>query len=483
MSPQPPKQETITVLPSDRIFKELGNNSYNFVDVISELIDNSISAKHENLLRVMIEIGLSSKNENCYFKITDNASGIALENLAKALSPAANSGGKTLNEHGLGLKQAIASLGDLEYIISKERSMQHAVRIKELRFGEIPIEHIDVEWNCGTEICIKNLANIVEKNTKKYDQNIVGSLGARYRRYLRQENPQMSLQISLYDIDGLMPNIIKQWDIEEVNPIYFHPQTRKNKPYIEKKEFRGRGWSAEFTFGYAPLDHEYEELGLSQVSKSHPYYVSLNKQGIDIFKNDRVIKFHQLSELGLTPVKHNSYNHIRGELHLQKGFTTSITKNHVIYDQHFTDLLNQLKDFMLEKNLIHQKYVQNKMPEKLLRDRLIQVMKNNQFFHRTGIHKEYVIEGLDGHIDIYTDTDAWELKINAATGYDVYQLFAYMDMGNITEGFLVAPEFKPSAMATVSHINKKHGVLIQLMKLSDLPINYPPTNEEMEIYY
>lgn len=218
MSGQLLQQQTITVLPSDRLFKELGNNSYNFVDVVSELIDNSLGAKGENKLHIAIEIGLSNKHENSYFKISDNASGIAMDHLARALSPAATSGGETLNEHGLGLKQAIASLGELDYIITKEHLMSQAVKINELRFGEIPFENIDVEWKCGTEICIKNMTNLVETNIKKYDHNIIWYLGARYRRYLREDNPEMSISIALYDIDGLMPNVIREWKIKEINP-------------------------------------------------------------------------------------------------------------------------------------------------------------------------------------------------------------------------------------------------------------------------
>ena len=45
----------ITVKPSDNIFYELGNNTYDFKDLLSELIDNSIAARR---LDEMIDAGL-----------------------------------------------------------------------------------------------------------------------------------------------------------------------------------------------------------------------------------------------------------------------------------------------------------------------------------------------------------------------------------------------------------------------------------------
>ena len=38
----------IKITPSDNLFRELGNNTYDFVDLISEFIDNSIAAKVED---------------------------------------------------------------------------------------------------------------------------------------------------------------------------------------------------------------------------------------------------------------------------------------------------------------------------------------------------------------------------------------------------------------------------------------------------
>jgi DNA gyrase/topoisomerase IV subunit B len=80
----------VEVNPSTKIFTELGYNTYEYIDLISELIDNSIAARIENqLLEVRIAIGDSKNPSRRFFKIKDNASGIPFEILGEAISPGA----------------------------------------------------------------------------------------------------------------------------------------------------------------------------------------------------------------------------------------------------------------------------------------------------------------------------------------------------------------------------------------------------------
>ncbi|GAI86571.1 unnamed protein product, partial [marine sediment metagenome] len=95
----------------------------------------------------------------------------------------------------------------------------------------------------------------------------------------------------------------------------------------------------------------------------------------------------------------------------------------------------------------------------------------------------YVVQGLDGYIDIFTDEEAWELKSAPASGLDVYQLFAYLDMGKIKNGYLVAPSFKTGAKAAKDFINKKHDKEIKLVPIKEFPIDRPPTEIELQGHY
>jgi len=109
-----PSNFTIKIPPSNNIWSALGNNTYDFVDLISELVDNAVAAKVPGaLLNVKIQVGASDDRQKTYFVIGDDASGIPREKLGEAISPASIQTRGTLNEHGLGMKQAIASLGEL----------------------------------------------------------------------------------------------------------------------------------------------------------------------------------------------------------------------------------------------------------------------------------------------------------------------------------------------------------------------------------
>lgn len=319
--------DTTKVEASNNIFSELGKNTYDYLDVISELIDNSIAARRTDIiLEVTIKLYFNKKNKAIRFTITDNATGIPQDQLGIAITPAGVQSHHSLNEHGLGMKQAIAALGKLEYLVTKTIDDSKARVVKEFSFGNLNTYYTS-EFNqeSGTEISITDLKSIVISSSTGITNNLQPYLGARYRRFLSPENKLMKLrlcfleeskQTSLFDNSGY--KIKKQWEINEVKPIYFHPYRRENKPVFLKHPISGKGWKAELTFGYAPQDKEYEELGLKIPNKFQPYYVSIKRQGLDVLLHDRVILFHQLFELDIVPNRHADYNTKRKE----KLFTT-----------------------------------------------------------------------------------------------------------------------------------------------------------------
>ena len=340
-----PAAEKIIVEPSNNIFHELGNNTYDLKDLISELIDNAISARQPELrLKITVEFFVDSKN-NCEMVIVkDNALGIPPERLGIALSPAAIQSSNSLNEHGLGMKQAIAGLGKLKYLATKTSSEPKARVIRELKYGELDCFLSDFDDSSGTEICIDNIKPIVNVNPQSVKMALVPYLGARYRRFLRPDNRQA--EINIFSIHKTSGSILYSWEVNEVKPIYFHPSTRRNKPVLENRKISGAGWKAELTFGYAPTDDELKDLGIDPLPHYHPYYVSIGKQGLDVILYDRVVLFHQLSELGIVNVRHTDYNLVRGEINLLEGFTTAITKNSIIMDDHFINCISKVRDIL-----------------------------------------------------------------------------------------------------------------------------------------
>ena len=477
-----PSGQKVFVPPSDNIFRELGNNTYDLRDLISELVDNAIAARRPDLrLKVTIEFWVDGKTKCHTIIVRDNALGIPQDRLGQALSPAALQSSNSLNEHGLGMKQAIAGLGILKYLATKTPTESNARVIRELKFGELDCYYSDFADVSGTEICIHAVKPIVNVSPQSVTMTLVPYLGARYRRFLKPDNRLAEINIFSKNIDS--GDIQHSWELAEVKPLYFHPSTRQNKPVIENKKISGHGWKAEFTFGYAPTDTELKELGLASLLTYHPYYVSISKQGLDILLYDRIVLFHQLSELGIVNVVHSDYNLYRGEINLIEGFVTAITKNSIIRNDHFFDCIDKVKEILEQGGYLKQKRYPEDIPEKLLRDRLANWLQNNPLTKKTDVKTEYTVEGLAGAIDILADGEAWEIKKDQANGLDIYQLFAYMDMGNIDTGYLLASSHATGAQAARDFIAKKHKKKITLAKRKDFPINQPPSEEERGSYY
>lgn len=480
------------VQPSDNIFSELGNNTYDYKDLISELIDNAVSARNPNrLLEVRIFISVDLDNNPKEFVIKDNASGIPEDRLGLAITPAGIRGENSLNEHGLGMKQAVSSLGKLKYLATKTQDESKARVVREFRFGDLETFWADFDTETGTEIAVTDLRPIVVTYAATITRTIVPYLAARYRRFLKPDNQALDLRIIITSADDGTEQY--SWPVEEVKPVYFHPQTRENRPVILRHPILGDGWEAQITFGYAPRNEaEYDELGLDPPNKFHPYRVSLTRQGLDIILHDRVILFHQLSELGIVPQKHNDFNEIRCEITLVKGFSTAITKNSMIFDNHFNECIEIVREILNGRkhgprdktiNYLRRKTYPEELPEKLLRDRLLEWLANNPLNKRENINKEYVVEGIEGFVDILADGEAWELKVDQADARDVYQLFMYMDVGQMSKGFLVANSYSPGTQVAIKHIKDNHDKDIVLASRSQFPINHQPTPDEREEYY
>ena len=102
---------------------------------------------------------------------------------------------------------------------------------------------------------------------------------------------------------------------------------------------------------------------------------------------------------------------------------------------------------------------------------------------KASVSKEYAVEGVEGFIDILADGEAWELKRDQASALDVYQLFMYMDIGNLTKGFLIAKSYTPGANVAAKAIREKHQKEIILSPREQFPINHQPTTQEREDYY
>lgn len=487
-------KNTITVIPSDDIYKELGKNSYNDMDLLSELIDNSIAAGTNNgeLLNISITLYVDSAGNKVQLVYNDNAKGIAFSKLGEALSPGMKQTVNSLNEHGLGMKQAIASMGDLKYLCTKTEDQTKACYIERLGFGPLNVLEIDWDQPNGLEICVENLNAIVSSSATHITRDIEPYLGARYRRFLHPNAPKMQLLLKIVNIDTNCT--LNEWNVKEVHPVYIHPYTRQAEPVICSFPLKGKNWKASLTFGYAPKNEsEYRELGLKSPTKFAPYNVALKNQGLDIIFHDRVILFHQLSEVDIVKTKHPSFNFIRGEIELISGFHTAITKNMMIKDEAFNELIEQVRQILngeapgpkqQKKDYLTRVCLPEQLPEELLKDRLAAWLGSSPIAGpRKDVQRNHAIKEFDGEISIVADNEAWQLKNGSISAADIAQLFLYMDHQGFSKGYIIGTHLAEGGQAAIEYFAQKHGKNIIFDTVQNYPITQAPTNDERQLYY
>ena len=91
------------------LFAGISGNFKEFGQTLCELTDNSISNFRAHGIRGRVEIVLEEQGDYVDVSVRDNGTGI--ENMDAALTIAARSCAEsTLNEHGMGLKHALASI-------------------------------------------------------------------------------------------------------------------------------------------------------------------------------------------------------------------------------------------------------------------------------------------------------------------------------------------------------------------------------------
>src|SRR5690348_10286691 len=112
------EEEFTTVLDPDRYYKGLARQDMDFQHALGELIDNAISARPpkkggDEPQAIVVEIAVEDNRDSTYtVQVADPGIGIRRDDL---LSRVFNPGGQgvtigQLNEHGFGLKNALALL-------------------------------------------------------------------------------------------------------------------------------------------------------------------------------------------------------------------------------------------------------------------------------------------------------------------------------------------------------------------------------------
>lgn len=500
--------EEIEVVPSTDLYMVLANTQLTFLTANYELLDNSKAGMIDN--HVNIEMILESKwisdsdkksktldVKSARLIIKDDGCGISKEELPKVLSPGAKARlqNDPLNEHHMGLKTSLMSLGaypkfdkngNIEHIegfkiSTKTIDSDNMYIVNKLKFGKISI---NIENGLekfpnghGTEIIVEKLKN--PPKTIGAIKKMLAQIGYHYARtLLGAHGKKVHISLTLTEPDGsILKDNKGQLCKYIVQPIL--PQYKEGGIVVDCPLPSGRGnhnrWKAWLKFGWAPTDDEFElfpndsPIRDQQHNHHNPGYIDNFK--IDIIQNDNVIAQKDWSWIGLsepTVVRYFRGKKPRAQIILEHGFPTVFTKTDIADSL----ALNELKEQVLEKI---KPFIQ---PDKLnwcseteLKDKI----EPKLITLCTNVKREASIGSYQLTVDFSLTRNGreeiWEVKKGSAGVDDVGQLLNYLIADSIKNpkkyGVLLASSFTDAARNYISDL-VKIGYNIELMELSCL---------------
>ena len=292
-------------------FQGIGRATWNWWQVVSELIDNTLTIDRDTVVEIFINTELN------LFMIRDNSIGIPGKFLEDVITigKQVNKGKQLLSYSGVGLKSAIYWMGlDFE-IITKPRSEDgHMVYKLTPNFkgndeaDKIALftleKWVDENHDYGTEIRIKDCQTLPKKISKINQAQIM--LGATYEEHLSSGKLKATMVyiqptngISVFQIEPIKPLLTNKKSILDSNL-----RVGANEWEMEDtlKGKAGEGWEVTIKAGrklypetaakyYGQTDPKLFEDVYSE--HSSPYDWSSKTTGINYKMNGKIILFNQ----------------------------------------------------------------------------------------------------------------------------------------------------------------------------------------------
>jgi hypothetical protein len=491
-------------------------NDMDFISLIKEFIDNT-AAEMKNTPRgfvtrseIIIKADWDSSgmmNSNtAQIIIKDNSVGIQREKLSKCFSVGKEDNEEvevhSLHEHGFGMKLAIWSLGELNYLITKTKEEIKSSKITDLPIDDfISVEDSDYfsEKESGLAICINELnKQKVSLISRKSDisRSIINQLGAIYSNLLEtnkmNEARKLEISVILQDLDGKQIHV---WDVEPQEMLY----KNNRKSIMDTIDNKKLGYSAYYEFGTAADDTEYRQYGKLERSTSHPYH-PWNKK-IDIVINDRVICRKSAEEL-VNSLVEDPKNKIsgnfmvpyQGKIILREGFKTTLMKDGISNDENYVSLINEIAKIL--KKFIEKEANKTKDLNKQEKEYNEDLCK---MWNGAGLYadSEAQVPICNGRIDIikydkcFDDIDfekdlgtIVELKVEEADSDACYQILKYIHHHqgiHKDKAWLIAPSFGQSCINMVSFFKNSLGIIITLKSFEEVGLASPLSTKKTRV--
>ncbi|MBI3734414.1 MAG: ATP-binding protein [Chloroflexi bacterium] len=489
----------VALVATEGIFQGLAKQNMLFHSCIAELIDNAIAAQRPDTKFRIDAIFVPGAADATTFDLylADNCKGMDLKILSKALQLGESATTESrLNEHGFGLKNALATLsgGNGPWKIwSKMANGTTVVSVEGPFRPEMIIR--DDDTFPQDDFLPQDISTLVKVSPKvTFLQTVQGRgaptedfvrlrdwliehLGVLYRGYLEQNSETLDTSGETLDTSGVIVvsiNTIRR----QVPPVQV-PLGDKKIEYIEVT-VGGKLWTLEYHYG--TLD-EVKRDKLIRGSKAKYYYQGNQAtQGIDIRLGKRTIAARQFetiwkSEDGKQQLnRHNNFNDFVGELlipELPRGMLSTINNktDFNLDDPDWMQIFTRLNDFRPQRNI-------REKTELELRKKWIAMLKATN--PEDVIVDDRSIWPTGTRIDIYRRTPEnkiiiYELKVGTGTPIHLYQLKMYWD------GLVITTKEQPKeAILLVEDFNNDLEEMANMMNQCPPPDNTKPYNFKIE---
>lgn len=483
----------VELIANEGIFRGLAKQNMLFHQCLCELIDNGIAATSPNK-KFEIDIILHRKDElfTTIF-VCDNGIGMNINTLEEALQLGrAPSSNNRLNEHGFGLKNALATLSSASQnwkIYSRDCQSNSIVSVKGPFGPQMEIEDNDsfpqldfIPTDCNTIVSCDVKTSFVQtvqgRGAPTNDLTLLREwlsehIGVLYRGYLDSDPVTYDTQGNIY--------INLDQDRQKVIPIPI-PLGNSKTEYIDVS-LCGNNYTLKYIHG--TIDEVKRDQLLRGKKTKYYYQGNLVSQGIDIRLGRRVIAVKQLETIWKTDEgvnstqvsRHNDYNDFVGELiipDLPRGILSTV---------------NNKTDFNLDDNgwqLIFDKLNQFRPPrrqreksETELRKKWVSMLKatnpnetisDEKTVWPTGVRIDVFRKTVNNEIQIY------ELKVGSGAPQHLYQLLMYWDGLTLSneepkEGILLVEDYNTTLEEMANKINtfktksgKNYNIKIEKLK-------------------
>jgi hypothetical protein len=456
-----PKHPFQTELDADQYFQGLARQEMDFQDALGELIDNAFSARlpvefGEGLQPMAVEVTLEKMDgETVEVQVADHGVGMTLSDVTDRVFNPGGQGSQrgALNEHGFGLKNALALLtggnssnfdlytrsaddesvtGDRFLHVTGPLSTEMVVRDDAGRKEwETNLHHLQLATT-GTKVCVlvrwKYFRSVYRRGDSGLDvlaKRLGEHLGVMHRYFLKEGN---SIKLAYRQKGG-------EWTHKTVQAIDV-PFEGESKTVTRNFTLDdGSKYTFEYSYGmadYSVKDHEAEaEKGWPYPLRS--YYQGSNARcGVDIVVRGRVIKSGVFEAIWPDIPKTVEFNRFVGELRVGSDFRT--TNNKTGLDPHADNWERLLSD--LDVPEFRPEKTTKSDSETSLRKKLGLILSGT--FAHAKVTKDRAVWGGGIEIDIFVEVDeknirVYELKVTNGRVVDLYQLLAGWD-GLVKEG-------------------------------------------------